>query len=478
MTIRKKLLLTLTLVLIFVTGLGLVYNASLQSIHNRLKLVESIDDLGVLISEVRRAEKNVLLYRNRKDEQDWIQRIELTRVAIQDKAVELTRLEGKDYYDSLTKAFNSYETLARRVVAGRADDAQAALVRTLGKKVFQYARGIIRAERTRIDAIASSSYRLFLISLVAIILAGLAGAFVIARDIVAPLSKMERAALSVSEGSYLPIEGIDKQDEIGKLARAFNHMIKQIETHQDELVQAGKLASLGTLTSGVAHELNNPINNISMLAQTYIQLYATLSEAERIDFMSQVDGQCDRAREIVVNLLDFSRVRPKTHAFAEIGGVVKESLQLVANQIALNNVEYMLDLADDLPPVHVNANRIKQVIINILTNAIKAMPHGGRLLVRGALSADGRFVDVTIRDSGVGIAPTVLPHIFDPFFTTSEVGQGTGLGLSVSYSIIKRHGGTISVQSEPGAGSAFTVSLPVMKKEEVGDGEQAQDPGR
>ena len=157
--------------------------------------------------------------------------------------------------------------------------------------------------------------------------------------------------------------------------------------------------------------------------------------------------------------------------------MIGESVKLVENQITLSNIECDLTLPAGLPPVHVNANRIKQVIINILTNAIKAMPKGGRLQVQGALSEDGRFVNVTVRDTGVGIAPNVLPHIFDPFFTTGDAGQGTGLGLSVSYGIIKRHGGAISVQSEPGAGSAFTVALPV-KRQEVGDGKQAQDSGR
>jgi len=477
MTIRTKLLLSLTAVLVFVTCLGLVYNVSLGSIRHRLQLLESIDDLGVAISDMRRAEKNYLLYRDRTSEQEWIDQVAATGKAIRDKATELTKLEGEAYHARLTESFASYAALAHGLVSAPGDEAKAEQTRTQGKKVFQYARGIIRAERERMDAITRSSRRVFLVSLGIILLAGLAGAAIIARDIVAPLSKMERATRSVSEGRYLPIDGIRHQDEIGKLARAFNHMIKQIETHQDELVQAGKLASLGTLTSGVAHELNNPINNISMLAQTYVQLYASLTDEERIDFMSQIDGQCERAREIVVNLLDFSRVRPKTYEFSDIGSVVGESLKLVANQIAVNNIECDVEMPVDLPPVHVNANRIKQVIINLLTNAIKAMPHGGRLMVEGAPSEDRRYVKITIRDTGVGISATVLPHIFDPFFTTGEVGQGTGLGLSVSYGIIKRHGGTISVESEPGAGSAFTVALPV-KRQEVRDGQQAQDPGR
>jgi two-component system NtrC family sensor kinase len=193
--------------------------------------------------------------------------------------------------------------------------------------------------------------------------------------------------------------------------------------------------------------------------------------------MSQIDIQCERARDIVVNLLDFSRVRPRTFAFADIGQVVRESLKLVENELAMNNIECALKMPAELPSVHVNANRIKQVLINILTNAVKAMPKGGRLLVEVDLAGDLRYVNVGITDTGVGIPPEVLPRIFDPFFTTHEVGQGTGLGLSVSYGIIKRHGGTISVRSEPGKGSTFTVALPVLQ-EGSDDGEQTQDTDR
>jgi len=374
-------------------------------------------------------------------------------------------------------SISAYETLARGLVSSRGDEAAAEKTRAQGQEVYEYSRGIVRAERERIDTIIRSSHHIFLFSLFIIIVSGLAGALLIARNIVAPLRKIERATRQASEGNYVPIEGIVAHDEIGRLAKAFNHMVQQIEEHQEELVQAGKLASLGTLTSGVAHELNNPLNNISMIAQTYLQLYDSLGDEERMEFVSQIDTQCERARDVVVNLLDFSRVRARTFAFADIGQVVRESLKLVENQLAMNHIECVLKMPERLPSVHVNANRIKQVLINVLTNAIKAMPHGGRLLVEAALAGDLRHVNVAITDTGVGIPSEVLPRIFDPFYTTHEVGQGTGLGLSVSYGIIKRHGGTISVRSEPGKGSTFTVALPALQ-EESDDGEQTQDLGR
>jgi signal transduction histidine kinase len=477
MTIRNKLLLTMTLLLAFLTVNGIAYYRSLVTIRNRLTLVESIDDLGVAISDIRRAEKNYLLYQDKISARDWIAQIELTRDGIKNKSAELTELEGENYYRMLTDDFSAYATLSRELVSSKDSGINAGRIRAQGQKVYNYSRAIISAERVRIDKIIKSSKRIFFISILIIIFSWLAGVVIIARDIVAPLTKIGRATRQVSEGNYVRIDGIHSHDETGKLAEAFNHMVRQIEKHQDELVQAGKLASLGTLTSGVAHELNNPLNNISMIAQTYQQLYDSLDDKERIDFMAQIDAQCERAREIVDNLLNFSRVRPKTHASADIGTVIRESLKLVENQFAVSGVECKLSMPAESLTVHINANRIKQVLINLFTNAVKAMPKGGWLLVDVALSDDSRYVNITVTDTGVGIPPDVLPYIFDPFFTTSEVGRGTGLGLSVSYGIIKRHGGTITVKSELDKGSAFTVALPVMEKEGE-DGGQSKDTDR
>jgi len=476
-TIRNKLLLTMSLVLALIAFFGLAYYKSLVTIRNRFTILESIDDLGVAASDMRRDEKNYLLYRDRTSADNWIEQVNFTRQAIKDKAAELTELGGADYCRKLMDSISSYAALAMKLVSSKQDAAGDAQIRAQGHDVYEYSRGIVRAERERIDALVRSSHNIFLFSLPILMISGLVGAVVIARDIAVPLRKIERATRQVSEGKYVPIDGVQSQDEIGKLARAFNHMVQQIEKHQEELVQAGKLASLGTLTSGVAHELNNPLNNISMIAQTFLKLFDSLGDAERIEFMSQIDTQCERAREIVVSLLDFSRVRPRTFASADIGQVVRESLKLVENELALNNIECVLKMAQVLPPVRINANRIKQVLINVLTNAIKSMAKGGRLVVEAALAGDLRHVNVAITDTGTGIPAEILPRIFDPFFSTPGFGEGTGLGLSVSYGIIKRHGGTISVRSEQGKGSTFTVALPIWE-EEAENGTQAEDSGR
>ncbi len=477
MSITTKLLLTLAAGLVFVILLSLLYYANLVTIRSRLALVESMDDLGVAVGEMRRAEKNELLYHDRTSADELSAQIEHTREAIRDKAAELIKLEGTGYVEALERDVSLYADLARSLVTGEAAADGADRLRERGQAVERTSRGIVHAERERIDRMIVASHRTLLFSLVAVLGFGAAAVLVVSRLVVVPLRRIERATREVSEGRFVPIRGIRSRDEIGRLAIAFNHMAERIQRHQDELVRAGRLASLGTLTSGVAHELNNPLNNISMIAQTFVEHYHTLNEDERVEYMNEVDRQCERSRQIVGNLLDFSRVRGSERTRGDVNLLLGRSLKLVRNQLDLGNITAVLQTADELPPVLMNQHQIEQVLVNIFTNAVKAMPRGGNLRVDSGRSDDGTRVTIIVTDTGVGIPPEILPRIFDPFFTTSEVGGGTGLGLSVSYGIIKDHGGSIDVTSQPGKGSTFVISLPIDEGGTSGD-RKAQDPGR
>lgn len=477
MSIKSKLVLALIAGLVFVTLLGLLYYVNLITIRSRLTLVESMDDLGAAVSEMRRAEKNYLLYHDRTSADELTTQIGHTRDAIREKAPELIRLEGAAYVEALRRDISSYSELAHQLVSAEAGPVDIDQLRERGQAVDRYSRGIIHAERERIDRMIVASHRMLLLSLVATLGIGAMGVLIVNRLVVAPLRRIERATRDVSEGRLAPIRGIRSHDEIGRLAGAFNHMVSRIERHQDELVRAGKLASLGTLTSGVAHELNNPLNNISMIAQTFVEHYDSLSEDERLEYMTEVDRQCERSREIVDNLLDFSRVRGSERTLCPVDEVVERSLKLVQNQLLLGNITATARAAQDLVPVRMNPHQIEQVLVNIYTNAVKAMPLGGTLQVESRLIPGGGAVTITVTDSGTGIPADVLPSIFDPFFTTSDVGGGTGLGLSVSYGIVKRHGGTIDVTTQPGGGSTFVITLPI-DSEEVAHDHEAQDPGR
>jgi len=236
-------------------------------------------------------------------------------------------------------------------------------------------------------------------------------------------------------------------------------MIHELELHQEQLVQSRKIDAVGTLTSGIAHELNNPINNIVLTAEALKEDFQELEPEEAQGLIQDILMQAERASEIVKGLLDFSRSEHPEFEPLAIAGVIQDTLKLVRNQLALSGIQVEEEIPPDLPPIQGDRKGLQQVFLNLFINAIQAMLNGGTLHLRAYL-ADS-WLRLEVRDTGVGIEAEHLPRIFDPFYTTKQVGRGTGLGLSVSYGIVEKHGGHLEVQSKHGQGSTFTVVLPV-----------------
>jgi two-component system, NtrC family, sensor kinase len=236
--------------------------------------------------------------------------------------------------------------------------------------------------------------------------------------------------------------------------------VTQRERMEEQMSQTEKLTSLGLLAAGVAHEVNTPLAVIS----NYIQMLAKqMPEGDpRQSIIDKIVKQTFRASEIVNNLLNFSRTGAAEASSVDVNRVVEETLSLVAHPLKAAQIQVVKELGESLPPVHGSANKLQQVFLNLFLNARDAMPGGGMLEVRTA-SQNGS-VEVEIADTGAGIAREDLNRIFDPFFTTKSNGRGTGLGLSVSYGIIKEHAGKIDVRSTPGKGTSFHVEFPAARK--------------
>ncbi len=214
----------------------------------------------------------------------------------------------------------------------------------------------------------------------------------------------------------------------------------------------------------MAHELGNPLNNISLIAQTYISLYDLLGDDDKKNYMEDVYTQSERIKKIVENLLDFSRQKKQELQDIQVGDLVQRSLGLVANQLKISKVRHTVTIADHLPMVAVDPPQIQQVLVNLFINAIQAMEGGGELFIAASYDPEPDMVILTVRDTGTGIKKEILPNIFDPFFTTKST-KGTGLGLSVSYGIIRQHHGEISVESQEGRGTTFIIKIPAKGKD-------------
>ena len=236
--------------------------------------------------------------------------------------------------------------------------------------------------------------------------------------------------------------------------------VTQRERMEEQMTQTEKLTSLGLLAAGVAHEVNTPLAVIS----NYIQMLAKqMPEGDpKQAIIEKIVKQTFRASEIVNNLLNFSRTGAGEASDVDVNRVVEETLSLVAHPLKTSQIQIVKQLGDPLPAVRGSANKLQQVFLNLFLNARDAMPGGGMLEVRTA--AHNGSVEIEVADTGAGIPREHIHRIFDPFFTTKGVGRGTGLGLSVSYGIIKEHSGKIDVRSTPGKGTSFHVEFPAVRK--------------
>jgi C4-dicarboxylate-specific signal transduction histidine kinase len=238
---------------------------------------------------------------------------------------------------------------------------------------------------------------------------------------------------------------------------------QQLRDKQEQLVQAGKLATLGELTTGVAHELNNPLNNIGLFVGNAVDLIelAVTDRRQIVSELGRAMQQVRKATEIISHLRTFGRAAPASREPMSLKQVIERALSLMQEQLRLREIEVTVDVGPEGPIVLGNSIQLEQVFINLLTNARDAVADSPRKAIRICGSVGPTLAEVVFTDTGHGIPAGLERRIFDPFFTTKEVGKGTGLGLSIAYGIIKEHGGTISVASRPGEGATFFIHLPL-----------------
>ena len=248
--------------------------------------------------------------------------------------------------------------------------------------------------------------------------------------------------------------------ENARLYEGLRRQMEDLRQTQAQLVQSAKLAAIGELAANVAHEINNPMTSI--LGYATLMLDEGVDATTVIEYLKTIQSEALRIRETVRALLDFSRQRDFITEHVDISQAIKDTLALVRRHAALSNIAVEEKYDPNLPPVEVDVPQCKQVFLNLITNALDAMPHGGTLTV--TTSRDGDFIRIGFADTGGGIPEANLARIFDPFFTTKPAVKGTGLGLSVSLGITQSHGGTIDVKSEMGKGSVFSVKLPIPPK--------------
>jgi two-component system NtrC family sensor kinase len=327
-----------------------------------------------------------------------------------------------------------------------------------------------------------------------IALAALAIGYFVHHLVYLPLRDLEGGAGRLSAGNLDQPIPVRSGDEFGKLARSFNSMTnalrnsraelrdlartleQKVETRTQELrraqaqtIRGEKLASVGLLASGVAHELNNPLTGI--LTFSHLLRRKMTDNSPDAEDMDLVIGETKRCAAIIKRLLDFAREKQPEKKFNDINQIIEDTVRIVERPAHLRDIQITMDLDRTLPPIWIDADQIKQVIMNMVVNAQQAVEEKGSITISTRRAAEPRLstqsaepipmVEIAVVDTGCGIPEQNLRRIFDPFFTSKEVGKGTGLGLSVSHGIVEAHGGVIEVQSKVGEGSTFSVLLPL-----------------
>ncbi|MHB8150326.1 MAG: sensor histidine kinase [Desulfobulbia bacterium] len=467
-SIRGKLLVMISIV----AGLGIIATATasfaLWRMEDKIRIIESFYELNQKVLEIRRHEKNYFLFNDRKDLLNALDYVDQVRASI--VAVKAVLLENKSELELLyDEELGRYETISRQLLrdelSPRNKQSLENALRKHGQNITKSIFEMDTKARIRVEREVAGYQKTAVLILALAVGLGSVLILYMMRWIMRPLTAIREASSRIKQGemSSIPMNSdIQCSVEGIELVNSLNLMLQALNAKQNQLVQSEKLAAIGKVTAGIAHEINNPLNNISLTAEVLLEDLPNLACSERMDMVRDILVQSDRAREVVHHLLEFSRTRKSNIMVpVDLVALMESSIALVKNQFRLGGIVHNFHHPDEPVLVSGTPNHLQQVLVNLMLNAVQAMQPDGRLDL--AVSAQGQEARVVVRDTGAGIAPEALTRIFDPFFTTKN--EGTGLGLSLSYAIVKDHGGDIEVESEPGRGTTFTLIFPRLSKD-------------
>jgi len=465
-----------------VVGLSLFTFMELRLIEGKINAGTRVTEFFNTTLEIRRFEKNYFLYRQEADFRENMGYIEKAQALIAQHGQDFNELTAPSGIAHLKSNLLNYRLLMEKY-APHAHISQAqneqleARIRSIGREIVNDGERISNSERKVLQTSLDRA-RTFLFGYIALLaLAMVAIGRTLSKMVVRPLRHMESCIIGLSDGKLEKMEIDSNEHEIVSITHAFNHMIEELEQRQQCITRSEKLASMGTLLSGVAHELNNPLSNISSSCQILQEEIGQADSSFHREMLDQIDDQTNRARNIVRSLLDFARDREFKQTDIELDKLIAESIRFSKGKIS-PNVTIICDIPEKIF-ITADKQRLQQAFLNLLQNSLDAMDDRGEIRIRAvkhfvsaspkdAIAFHGKceqhleVVDIEIKDTGMGIAEDVQPRIFDPFFTTKDVGKGSGLGLSIVHDIIEQHFGCITVTSASGHGTTFSIRLPAQ----------------
>jgi two-component system NtrC family sensor kinase len=458
-SIRTRLVLAFSIFFLLPLVITLWTMHVLASVHEKILFLELADDYKVEIQQARRFEKNFLLYgTNLEDAREHAQAAQHLSA---ENAEQFRKVVGEDSLRTMEGHLSAYLRLLDEAGQGERGVWEAEL-REHGAAMFKLAQDFVSRERKQVHTMLALTRRVPFYFLGVLFVVMVVVLTFLARHIMKSLNRFMGYTRRIGSGDFSPITPTrGYRDEFTDLALNINRMVRELDRHHGILLESHKLRAMGTLVAGVAHELNNPMNNILLTASLLQEDCESLKAGERDEMLQDLVDQADRTKRIVANLLNFARQSETKVEGLDMREIVEEITRLVGNQIRIKKVRLIVDVPEELPTVHGDRQLLGQVFTNLILNALDVLPEKGEIRISFDTEHREGFLAVNVTDNGPGIPDHIMSRIFDPFFTTKPKGKGTGLGLSVSKGIVRKLGGYLLVESELGVGSTFTVLLPI-----------------
>ncbi len=470
-SLRLQIYLGFFLVFLLAVGIASVMLHTMYQVENRLRLLQVVNDYVIEIDQARRFEKNYFLYGTNLD--NALEIVYKAKHIFERQNEEFRNILGKDNHRIVVQNLDNYRNLLERLSKLDLDKKETdeyqknkhlieQELRQNGHQMVSFSQDLMNKLRVSVSDALLRSRMIHIYFLIFLLIFVIFNGYILGNRILGSINRFTRYAQRIASGDFTPIMPKRSfRDEFTDLALAINHMIEMLERREDELIQLHKVRAVGTLTAGIAHELNNPLNNIMLSAHMMTEDYDNLSDSEKKEIIEDIVNETNRSRNIISNLLDFARESSSQVEPLDLVKLLRDTIKLASNQIKLSGIKIEFHATDNLPQIHGDIHQLRQVFLNLILNAVDASSKGDKIQIFVLPADEPNYVAVKVMDFGTGIPDHILSSIFDPFFTTKVKGKGTGLGLSVSQGIITKHGGRIQVHSREKQGSTFTVTLPV-----------------
>ncbi len=482
-SLRGKITSTYVVLAVGTLVLGIVASLDLLFLERQVTEGEVVSDLKDAVLEMRREEKNLFLYADNGALSRVDEYVALSLKNLQEHKAVLNAIIPESNLSITAQTLETYRLLLGRWKSAPLSDREQLQdeIRSLGHQVNLSVDSLSKQERRMLQTAVQESQWFLLISLFMIGLAIYLVGRQLKRVVLTPLKQLESRLMPIAEGRFKHLKPPSSDREFMTFTNAFNRMLKELEIRQKRMLQSDKLASLGILASGVAHELNNPLSNISSSCQLLMEELNEADPEQLNIWLNQIDSETERGRHIVRTLLDFGRQSVFEKSKQKLLDIISETQTIVGKSLREYSATLTVNVPEDLI-VEVDKQRIQQLFINLIQNALNAAGQGVQVRVSATVCErgvsmlpdgaevagnlrcitdyQGRFVEILVADDGPGISSENLYKVFDPFFTTSEPGHGVGLGLFIVQEIVSEHDGCLAIASRPGKGTQVIVLLP------------------